>query len=180
MRKTTLAVLLAGVLAACGERIPQDALSLSPESLQRRQLQTRVFDTADEAHILAASAGVLQDLGFTIDESETDLGVIVGSKRRDAREIGQVVAATALQILGIFAGSAERVAVDDEQVIRASLVTMPAGEASQRMAVRITFQRVVWDNYGDVSRREAIDDPLIYQQFFDNLSRSAFLEAHRI
>ena len=64
--------------------------------------------------------------------------------------------------------------------IRASLVTAPSGEGGGRIAVRITFQRIVWNTDGDISRREAIDEPLIYQEFFAALSHSVFLDAHRI
>src|SRR3954469_265745 len=62
-------------LTSC-QRIPKDALELSQESLQHRQLETRRFDTRDEVKLLSASTQVLQDLGFTIDESETKLAQI--------------------------------------------------------------------------------------------------------
>ena len=77
-------------LQGCGG-IPKDALSMNKTTLEDRRLQTRLFDTSDEGKILSASAGVLQDLGFNLDESETDLGLIVVSKERDATEAGQVV-----------------------------------------------------------------------------------------
>lgn len=175
---------LAVALTGCLDKIPKDALELSPQSLQQRQTQTRVFDTNDEVRMLAAAAGVLQDFGFTIDESETDLGVIVSSKRRDARQAGQVLRsvlttlAGATVSLGLYWGASEP--IDDVQEIRASLVTAPASESSERMAVRITFQRTVWNTDGDITRREAVDEALIYQDFFDALSLSLFLEAHRI
>lgn len=183
-RQLAAAALLTGVLAACVDQIPREALELSPESLQRRQTQTRVFDTADEARMLAAAGGVLQDLGFNIDESETDLGVIVSSKRRDAMQSDQVIRsvlatlAGATLTFGLYWGASDP--IDDVQEIRASLVTVPSGESGGQMAVRITFHRIVWNTDGDVSRREAIDEPLIYQEFFDALSRSLFLEAQRI
>lgn len=180
-----LAVLLVAVLGSCALDVPQDAFDLSSEDLGRRQQQTRVFHTDDEARMLAASGGVLQDLGFTIDESETDLGVIVASKRRDATEVRQIVTAIAGRLfsgflMGAMGGTSEEIPVDDEQVIRASLVTMPTGTSGERMAVRVTLQRVVWDTAGNISRQESIDDPQIYQEFFEALSHSVFLEAHKI
>lgn len=185
--RIALAALLAAALTACAFEVPKGAFELSSESLQRRQNQTRVFDTADEAQVLAAAGGVLQDLGFTIDGSETDLGLIVASKRRDATEVGDVAISFAGWLIrGIVSeslgveGLSEDMPVDDEQVIRASLVTGPAGESGGRMAVRVTLQRVVWDTAGDISRRESIDDPQIYQEFFEALSHSIFLEAHKI
>lgn len=160
---------LAIALAACQRGIPKGALQLSRESLQHRQMQSRQFDTKDEAAILAASAALLQDLGFNLDESETDLGVIVASKRRDATEVGQVVGAMLL----MFAGRNK--SYDKEQQIRASLVTRPYGD---RITVRITFQRKVWNNKGKLTKIEGVNDRRIYQHFFDKLAKSVFLEAH--
>ena len=168
-------VLLAGSLAACADRIPRQALQLTPESLQQRQLQSRYFETVEEAAILSAAAAVLQDLGFNLDESETDLGVLVASKQRDATEVGQIAGAI---VLAIFTGAV--VPIDDHQKIRASLVTSPSGEEEKRVTARITFQRIVWNTDGNISRNESIDEPEIYREFYSKLSKSVFLEAHAI
>lgn len=155
--------------------IPPEALTLSADTLERRTRQSRLFDTNDENQMLSASAGVLQDLGFTLDESETELGVIVASKDRDATESGQVVGKVILAVLlGV------NVAIDDEQKIRASLVTRVSQQDQRRTHVRVTFQRIVWNDQGIVSKIEAIDDPEIYQDFYSRLSKSIFLEAHKI
>ena len=168
------ALVCALVLAACQQSVPKEALQLSPDSLQRRQAQTRVFETGDEAEILSASAALLQDLGFTLDESEVDLGVIVASKNRDATEVGQVVGAVAVAVL-----FGARMAVDDQQRIRAALVTRKL-EDRRGYAVRLTMQRIVWNTDGQVSKTEPIDDEQIYQEFFDKLSKSVFLEAQEL
>jgi len=46
------------IMTGC-QTMPKDALSLSPESLAQRQIQTRQYETQDEAKILAACAGLL-------------------------------------------------------------------------------------------------------------------------
>lgn len=168
------ALVFALALAACQQSVPKGALELAPDSLQRRQAQTRVFQTSDEAELLSASAALLQDLGFTLDESEVDLGVIVASKDRDATEVQQVVGAIAL---GILLGT--EIPVDDEQKIRAALVTRKLAER-HGYAVRLTMQRIVWNTDGRVSKTEPIDDGAIYQEFFDKLSKSVFLEAQEL
>ena len=174
MMKKTLCLLLATAMAVsgCAQTIPKEALQLKPESMQLRQLQTRSFETKDEKKLLNAGAGVLQDLGFNIDESETKLGVIVGSKDRDAVEAGQVAGAV---VMAVMFGVA--MPVDKNQKIRASVVTRPNGSKTN---LRVTFQRVVWNTRGQVSKTESIEDATIYQQFFEKLSKSVFLEANEI
>ncbi|MEK6675227.1 MAG: hypothetical protein AABZ47_06180 [Planctomycetota bacterium] len=139
-------------------------------TLEVRQQSTRRFETADEQVVLAASAGLLQDLGFNIDESETDLGLIVASKDRSAVQGGQVAGKVFMLIL--FRAN---VPIDKNQRFRASIVTKPVG---QDIVVRVTFQRVVWNDRGQITHLERLDEPGAYQEFFDKLSKSIFLQAH--
>ena len=145
---------------------------MNPQTVEDRQLQTRRFDTMDEAEILSASAALLQDLGFGIDESETKLGLIAASKERDATDAGQIMGAAVMAALFGVATS-----IDDYQKIRASIVTRPV---AGRIHVRVTFQRAVWDTDGRLSRLERLDEPEMYEGFFEKLSKAVFLEAHEI
>lgn len=164
------------VFEGCGGT-PKDALSMNKATLEDRQLQTRLFDTSDESKILSASASLLQDLGFNLDESETDLGLLVSSKDRSATEAGQVIGAIAWTVMFGILGDAR---YDTKQKIRASVVTSPAGENEGRTAVRVTFQRIVWDQKNKISKREKLNEPKMYQEFFEKLSKAVFLEAHDI
>ncbi len=172
-----LGLALWGLLMVVGcQTIPTDALKLSPESLKQRQLQTRRFDGISEKDLLAASAGVIQDLGFNIDEVETELGLIVGSKERDAKEAGQIALAIFIAVMG--GGAAP---IENRQLLRLSLVVRPVGKSSPNSHyVRVTFQRMVWDMNNQLTRAESIDDDMLYREFFERLSKSVFLEAHRI
>jgi len=162
----------AAVTAGCSSTIPKSALTLAPQSLERRQLQTRTFDTTKEAEILQACAGLLQDLGFTLDSSQSSLGLLCASKDRDATDGGQIVGAVILSAL-----SRVRTDVDRNQKIRASVVTHPS---AGKMAVRVTFQRVVWNTANQITRLEFVNDAAIYEEFFSKLSKSVFLEAQQI
>ena len=165
-------MLAAFTILACQKGIPREALMFTPESLADRQLQTRIFETNHEGKLLEASAAVLQDLGFTIDESEVKCGVIVCSKDRNVTEFYDI----GLSII------ASLFFVDYEYAVRqkvlASLVTRPMEE--NRIAVRITFQHLVWDTEKELVKNERINEPKIYQKFFSKLSKSVFLTAHEI
>ncbi len=161
-------------LSGCQQRIPADALVLSPQTLEQRQIQTRRFDTNDEAKVLSACAGLLQDTGFNLDKSETKLGLIVASKDRSAVSAGQIVTSVLLAFLGVY------MPTDQNQKMRASIVTYPEGESGKQIAVRVTFQRTVWDDRGIITKREGLTDPKIYQEFFEMLSKSLFLEVNAL
>ncbi|MGD8492327.1 MAG: hypothetical protein PVI38_02370 [Desulfobacterales bacterium] len=157
---------------ACQKGVPREALMFTPESLADRHLQTRVFETDNESKLLEASAGVLQDLGFTIDESEVKCGVIICSKDRNVTEIYDVGLSIIASIFFIDYEYATR------QKVLASLVTRPL--EGKKIAVRITFQHLVWDTQKDLIKNERINDPHIYQKFFSKLSKSVFLTAQEI
>jgi len=164
---------LFALVASCAQRVPKDALVLSPEALEDRQIQTRIFDTSDEEKILSASAAVLQDLGYAIDDSEVPCGLIVCSRDRNVTNAGAVVGAVFLAVL-----TGVPTAWDRQQKVIASLVTRPLGET--RIAVRITFQHMVWNSNNQLTKNETIKDAVIYQEFFDRLSKSVFLTANDI
>ena len=143
--------------------------------MKDKQLQTKYFDTKKEDEILSASAAVLQDLGFTIEESETDLGVVLGTKDRDATEAGQVAGAVVMAVLlGVY------IPTDKEPKDKSLSHNTSFVENRDTVAVRITIQRIVWNTNNQISKCETICDPEIYQKFFEKLSQSVFLEAHEI
>ena len=161
------------VLAGC-VTMQQDALKLSPTSMAERQLQTRVYEGIDESEILAACVAILQDLGVKITEVETDLGLIVGEKMRDAKESAHIAGAIFLALLGASAP------IDHRQKIKFSLVTtpVPSESGADRWQVRLTIQRIVWNTSNQVSRIEPLNEVDIFVGFFDKLDKSLFLEQH--
>ena len=152
-----------------------NVLSLEPDSLEQRKLQSRKYEGLPEEKVLSASAQVLQDLGFNIDNSESALGLIEASKDRDAVEAGQVAGAI---LLAAITGVA--IPWDEKQKMFASIVVSPASSDSKAHLVRVTFSRVVWNTQKAVSKAERLKEPEMYQEFFEKLSKSLFLEAQNI
>ncbi|OPY05530.1 MAG: hypothetical protein A4E67_01881 [Syntrophaceae bacterium PtaB.Bin038] len=148
-------------------------LNLTPEMLAQRQVQTRRFDTADEQRILKTCAALLQDTGFNIDESETRLGILTASKERDATDPVQwAVFLTAAIFLGV------PIPPDKDQVMKAFVTTRPVGAEGRQVAVRVVFERAVYDTDGRLTKIEPLTEPRMYQTFFEKLSKALFLEAH--
>jgi hypothetical protein len=171
-------VALLALVSACALQVPRDALLLSPQAAEQRERQTRKFDGVAEKQMLAASAAVLQDLGFTIDEGETALGLIVASKERSAINKADVAGAYLLTALSILALTPQEPQYAKRQLVRVALVTSPvAGAQGGATTARVTMQRLVYDNHDRILLVERVDDADLYREFFDRLSQSLYLEA---
>ena len=185
--------IMALIVVGCGSSLPRHILRLTPDALQNRVLQTKKYEGISEADLFSASTGVIQDLGFIIDESETNLGLIVGSKDRDAppdakQRTVQVLGTTFMTLAVLMAvltgqdmdGDINVPTVDDYQRFWASIVIRPTSENDDNThVVRVTFQRIVWNNEDKIARRESLDEPEMYQEFFDLLSKSVFLKGQK-
>lgn len=66
------------LLAACAT--PNERVFESGSAVELRSFQTRVFDTTDKAKMLRSVIATLQDLGFIIDKTGYDLGLVTGTK----------------------------------------------------------------------------------------------------
>lgn len=161
-------------MSGCQTGIPPEALALSEQTMEWRILQSRKFETSDQEMILNASAGLLQDLGFTIDDTEGELGLLVGSKERSAVSAGQIAGAIVAGLFGAY------VSTDKIQKFKVSVVTRPHGEKNGSVIVRVTFQRIVWNTQNQITKIERINDQEMYLEFFGKLSKAIFLEAQQI
>jgi len=161
---------------------PAELFQLTAESPAHRAMQIRFFETKDETELLSASAAVLQDLGFQVEESVRDVGFLRASKERSAREYGQDITRSFTFLLSL---GKIYMPVDLQQKIAAVLVTRPINQEATRQEVRIMFYRIVWKGDGQADRQyippgqqkmEMLRDPVMYQQFFAKLSKAVFLE----
>ncbi|MDD5108018.1 MAG: hypothetical protein PHC29_00690 [Candidatus Omnitrophica bacterium] len=153
--------------------IPTGFLKPNEGYLQKRELQMRQYDTTDQEKIITSVAGVLQDLSFTLDASETQVGFVAASKKADATNAGQVF------LVALLGGANAVQQCDKSQVIKASVITKSTSDG-KKTVVRVTFQRIVWNMAGQINRVETLSDPAMYQKFYDSLSKAIFLEAQKI
>ncbi|MDH4127083.1 MAG: DUF3568 domain-containing protein [Gammaproteobacteria bacterium] len=77
---TALASLI--LLGGCASTIPANVAGAGTQ-LEMRQIQTRQYDTLDKAMTMRSVIATLQDLGFTIDQADAELGTITATRLHD-------------------------------------------------------------------------------------------------
>jgi hypothetical protein len=172
-----VAVVCLVALMGCATGPPKNLMLPSENQLELRQQQSRVYKTTDEANLLSASAALLQDMGFNIDESNKELGILTASKMRSAVSAKNQAAMVLLAVLTAAGGRPIIQPTDKDQKMRAGVVVKPLGDGHSTI-VRVTFQRIVYTTTGTVSTQEMLGTDQIYTEFFDKLSKAVFLEAH--
>ena len=175
MKKLLFFLTVAVLFSGCVNQ--QNLYTLDKDYLERRNIETRVFDTQNEKDLLTASAQVLQDLGYSIKESDVNLGLITAEKNSDVTTKAGKVALATLSILSMAVDKSETT-YEDVQKFYVNIVTTPTKEKTTK--VRVLFTRRSWDNKGNIFKVEKITDTKTYQQFFDKLSQSVFLTANGI
>lgn len=168
-----------GALSGCVV-MPPTAFKVSENVVRIRAQEIRRFEATDPNAIYSAAAAVLQDMGFTLSETESKLGLLVGTKDRSAVDGVQV----ALVLLTALAGG-KPAPMDKNQKFFASVVVTTALDDSgkdipNQYVVRATFSRMVWNTENKMTRAEQLRDDELYTGFYDKLSKAVFLEAHRI
>ncbi len=176
-------ILLIGLASGCAS-IPEEAYRLPPSSLSAREAQTRTFDVADESEILQATVALLQDMEYNLDTIEPPLGILSASKVVDAdstrQKAGLIAADVAAVILSVLSGSSPGDSAydtaDDEFRLKITLVVLPSLAREGEHTARITLQQTLIDKAARVKKMGVIDDPVVYQEIFEKLSKALFLE----
>jgi hypothetical protein len=66
-------------LAGCATTTPANIVGAGTQ-LETRHIQTRAYDTLDKAMTMRSVIATLQDLGFTIDQADAELGTITATR----------------------------------------------------------------------------------------------------
>jgi hypothetical protein len=149
-----------------------------------REAQTRTFEVPFESNVLQVAVALMQDMEYNFDTSESELGVLCGSKVVDAdsltQQTGLVITDLVFGSLSAFtgtniAGSAFGVA-DDKILLTITLVVLPRPDRQGQHSARVTIQSELIDKAGRVRSVQMLQNPYIYQKVFDQLSRSLALE----
>lgn len=140
--------------------------------LEKRQIQTRSYDSNDKAMVMKAMLNVLQDEGFIVDNANPLLGFISGSKEFDINDKSIDIQKEFGTSKCSLNWSGVRVAVIE--------ATANVTEYGKEIKVRITFKRKLLNVYGNAQAIDEIDDENYYQDFFAKIDKAIFLQKQKI
>ena len=192
--KPVQVILLAIALGHCAEGAlaeqtkplgMEPLFQLNPTSAADLHAQSRSFATADRARVLNASASVLQDMGFKVTGGEWEFGVLVGEKMAEVSSAGAVhaTAEAALVVttvlLSLLSGQDMVTDLPEQVAQRIHVSLLVSDERSGSTGVRISIDRdMIYDHGGSIPDHTEL--PLVYEEFFERLSRSIFFEGERL
>ncbi|MDR1168234.1 MAG: hypothetical protein LBK53_05005 [Heliobacteriaceae bacterium] len=138
--------------------------------LEKREFQTRTFDTTDKPMIMKAMLNVLQDEGFIVNNANPLLGFISGTKEFDVTDktidLKKEFGAKKLNWAGVRVAAIE--------------TTANVSEYGKQIRVRINFKRKLLNVYGNAQSITEIDDSQYYQDFFAKVDKAIFLQKQKI
>ena len=130
--------------------------------LQKRQLQQRTYESIEKSRILSVSLAVLQDDGFIVTNSDTELGVLTMTKSKTEQ-------GTTTYAAGLFYNVS--LPSTEYQNIQANLSATPWGE---KIRVRISASFMKTGTTGLDS--DELLEPGFYRNFFAKLEKGIFID----
>ncbi len=161
MKRLLPLVLALALVAGCAVESPRPPRS----QLQKRQMQTRIFEVASERLVMKAMINVLQDEGFMIDLANLELGVLKADKEVSVEDPNERMFAV------LFAGDNARW----KQNQRIECTANVSRYGKRRIKVRVVFFSKILDNHGGVMEVRHIESQRFYQDFFAKVDKSIFL-----
>lgn len=161
-RIASVAVALA-VMHVAGGCLTDGGPPPPPTQLELRGYQTREYDTQDIRLVMKAMVNVLQDMGFIINNADTQLGLLSANKMTDITHSKKEI---------------KRAQKKDELLSKTLVLDCTANVSAfgKQSRVRVNFQQRVLGTNGATMSASPITDAAFYQQFFSQVDKGIFLQ----
>jgi hypothetical protein len=144
---------------------------ITPQTqLEKRQYQTRQYDGIPKPALMKAMLNVLQDEGFIVNNANTLLGFISGTKEFSVSD-------KTIDFEKEFGTKKSFFSGGEVAVVEA---TANVSEFGKEVRVRINFKRKLLNIYGTPTKIEEISDETYYQNFFSKVDKSIFIQKQKI
>jgi hypothetical protein len=173
LKKFFIILFVLGVtLPVCARTKNEENIIIPMTQLEKRQFQTRTYETADKPLVMKAMLNVLQDEGFIVYNANPLLGFIYGVKDFDTSD-------TNIDISKEFGLSKSRLNLNGIRVATIE-TTANVTEYGQSMRVRVNFKRKLLNVYGNAQFVDDVNDETYYQDFFSKVDKAIFLQKQKI
>ncbi len=159
-------------LPAVARKRQQEEIITPMTQLEKRQFQTRTYQSSDKALVMKAMLNVLQDEGFIVYNANPLLGFIYGVKDFDTSDPN-------IDISKEFGLSKARLNWNGVKVATVE-TTANVTEYGKSMRVRVNFKRKLLNVYGNAQFIDDILDETYYQDFFSKVDKAIFLQKQKI
>ena len=170
MKKFIFIVVSLYAFSGCSS-IPMDAFLLMPSNPEDRQLESRIFATKNGHDLLTDSASILNNMGYTTDLLNADVGLLTATQHKSEGGLGSTVVSI------LSAGLASK---DKEQVFKDTFTAMPSHGRNDAFITRLTLQRLVFNSDGKATSVELITDKATFKLFYERLEAATFIEPDQI
>lgn len=159
--KKIAAMSLLSLLTAC-QQVPPQPLKTQ---IQVREFQTRTFDTNKTDEVMSAVVEAFQDQGFMVKNVVPQVGLISATREVEVENGDEAFLKRFM--LGQNAVWSKNAAIE---------ATANVKTQGGKTKIRANFQEKILNNHGGVDTVNTIDDPKFYQDFFDKIGKSIFIE----
>jgi len=171
MKKLLLILLPILILGACEQAAKHYGL-YAKSDLETRVNQSRSFDTNDQAKVMDAVIATLMDLRFTIDEADKQSGVISAtSSDQPTPFLDQIDKRRVRANVSVKAGDGKTVVRMNAVAVGGIFYKMVPVYNSKGQIARYDKKKIIADD-------QPIPGTIAYQNFFESLSKSLFLQAN--
>lgn len=165
-------LLLCFALPVNARKSQQETIITPMSQLEKRQFQTRTYQTIDKPLVMKAMLNVLQDEGFIVYNANPLLGFIYGVKDFDTSDPN-------IDISKEFGLSKARLNWSGVKVATIE-TTANVTEYGKSMKVRVNFKRKLLNVYGNAQFIDDVNDEKYYQDFFSKVDKAIFLQKQKI
>lgn len=159
-------------LPVSAKKRQQEEIITTVNQLEKRQFQTRTYDTSDKPFVMKAILNALQDDGYIVYNANPLLGFIYGVKDFDTSDSN-------IDISKEFGLSKSRLNLNGIKVATIE-VSANITEYGQSMRVRINFKRKLLNTYGNAQFIDDVEDEEFYQEFYEKVDQALFLQKQKI
>lgn len=142
---------------------------ITPQTqLQKRQYQTRQYNSIDKATLMKAMLNVLQDEGFIVNNANSLLGFISANKEFSTND-------KTIDFEKEF-GTKKTMGA----VVAVVEATANISEYGKSFKVRINVKRKLLNIYGCAQKIEEVTDEKYYQDLFSKVDKAIFIQKQKI